>query len=146
MPNAQEPERPAAPPPSYEGWKWVFDGTKSKEAPPPANSIHESAAGTFDAFKTYHYLPEPHPYTFESSIPPTGPPTDSTFSYHPHGSKAEDGSPAAAAASPISESEWAQYWLKEQEKKGAGKDELAPVVVVVDEDKKKNKKEEKRKG
>lgn len=144
MPNAKEPEstpRPA--PPSYDGWKWVFDG-KNKEAAPPSNSIHhhhESAAaaggGTFDAFKTYHYLPEPHPYSFESAIPPTGPPTDTTFSYNHNKPAAEDESSAAPSAIP--ESEWANYWLK-----GAGKGE--ELTAEEGSGKQKKKKEEKRKG
>lgn len=146
MPNAKEPEATPRPvPPSYDGWKWVFDG-KNKEAvaAPPSNSIHhqhESIAaaggGTFDAFKTYHYLPEPHPYSFESAIPPTGPPTDTTFSYNHNKPAAVDESSAAPSAIP--ESEWANYWLK-----GAGKGE--ELTAEEASGKQKKKKEEKRKG
>lgn len=120
MPNLKETdkhittEKPA--PPSYnDGWKWVFEGVKPKIMP----SSITAEPNTFDPFKTYHFHHESHPYSFDSATP-SGSPVETPFSYSDNGkpptvepifTTAEVPSSAAP-----SDSEWAQYWLKEHEK------------------------------
>lgn len=121
MPNLKEAdkvttEKPA--PPSFnDGWKWVFEGTKPKVMP----SSITAEPSRFDPLKSYHFFQsEPHPYSFDSAAP-TGSPAETPFSFSYNGKPPSEEPtiedvPSSAAPSGSSDSEWAQYWLKEHEK------------------------------
>lgn len=118
MPNIKEADIPVTTekPRSFnDGWKWVFDGTKPKVLP----STIPAEPSTFDPFKTYHFQQEPHPYSFDSTATHTGSPPETPFSFNDNGKPPSElpiEAEVPASASPINDSEWAQYWLKEHEK------------------------------